>query len=135
MKNNVKILTCDFDDTLAVTESGAWHSTNLVPIPRVIDFIKQKHKEGHEIHIVTFRNWQDKKEIESFCKAHQIPVKSIVCTEGTNKIPFLKQLRSSLHIDDSVEVCVLCLTNQIDVLLVDWNQDETNTVAKFLPKI
>ena len=130
-----KVTTCDFDDTLAVTQNGAWCGETLVPVLRVIDFIKQKHKEGHEIHIVTFRNWQNKKEVESFCKAHQIPVKSIVCTEGTNKVPFLKQLKSELHIDDSVEVCTLCVMANIDVLLVDWGQDEHNTTAKFLPKI
>ena len=132
---NNKVLTCDFDDTLAVTQNGAWSGETLVPIPRIIDFIKQKHKEGHEIHIVTFRNWQNKKEVESFCKGYQIPAKSIVCTEGTNKIPFLKELNSELHIDDSVEVCTLCVMAQIDVLLVDWGQDEHNTTAKFLPKI
>lgn len=130
-----KVLTCDFDDTLAVTESGAWHSTNLVPIPRIINFILDKNKSGYEIHIVTFRNWQNKKEVESFCKTHKIPVSSIVCTEGTNKVPFLKKLNSELHIDDSVEVCTLCVMAKIEVLLVDWGQDEHNTTAKFLPKI
>ena len=130
-----RVITVDFDDTLAVTQNGAWNSETLVPVPRVIDFIKQKHKEGHEIHIVTFRNWQNKKEVESFCKGYQIPVKSIVCTEGTNKVPFLKQLKSNLHIDDSVEVCTLCVMAKMDVLLVDWGQDEHNTTAKFLPKI
>jgi len=130
-----KVITVDFDDTLVVTEDGAWYSTNLVPIPRIIKYIKEEHKKGSELHIVTFRNWQNKKEVESFCKAHQIPVKSIVCTEGTNKVPFLKQLNSELHIDDSVEVCTLCVMAQIDVLLVDWGQDEHNTTAKFLPKI
>jgi hypothetical protein len=130
-----KILTCDFDDTLAVTQNGAWNGETLVPIPRIINFIKQKHEEGYEIHIVTFRNWQNKKEVESFCKGYQIPVKTIVCTEGTNKIPFLKELNSKLHIDDSVEVCTLCVMAKIDVLLVDWGQDENNTTAKFLPKI
>lgn len=130
-----KVISVDFDDTLAVTEDGAWHSGNLVPVPRIIDFVKQKHSEGYEIHIVTFRDWRDKHEVESFCKAHKIPVKSIVCTEGTNKVPFLKQLKSELHIDDSVEVCTLCVMEKIDVLLVDWGQDEHNTTAKFLPKI
>ena len=130
-----KVITVDFDDTLAVTEEGAWSSTNLVPIPRIIEYIKEHHKKGSEIHVVTFRNWQNKKEVESFCKAHKIPVKSIVCTEGTNKVPFLKQLKSDLHIDDSVEVCTLCVMASIDVLLVDWGQDENNTIAKFLPKI
>jgi uncharacterized HAD superfamily protein len=130
-----KIITVDFDDTLAVTEGGAWSSTNLVPVPRVIDFVKEKHKEGQEIHIVTFRNWQNKKEVESFCKVYKLPIKSIVCTEGTNKIPFLKQLKSNLHVDDSVEVCTLCIMAGIEVLLVDWGQGENNTTAKFLPKI
>jgi len=130
-----KIITCDFDDTLAVTEGGAWNGSNLVPVPRVIKHLKDHHQNGAEIHIVTFRNWQNKREVESFCKAHQIPVKSIVCTEGTNKVPFLKQLKSDLHIDDSVEVCTLCIMAKIDVLLVDWGQDEHNTTAKFLPKI
>lgn len=130
-----KVITVDFDDTLAVTENGAWGGETLVPIPRVINFILDKNKSGYEIHIVTFRNWQNKKEVESFCKTHKIPVSSIVCTEGTNKIPFLKKLNSELHIDDSVEVCTLCVMAKINVLLVDWGQDEHNTTAKFLPKI
>ena len=130
-----KVLTVDFDDTLAVTQNGAWGGENLVPIPRIIDFVKQKHNEGYEIHVVTFRNWQNKKEVEFFCKGYKIPIKSIVCTEGTNKVPFLKELNSELHIDDSVEVCTLCVMAQIKILLVDWGQDEHNTTAKFLPKI
>jgi hypothetical protein len=130
-----KVITVDFDDTLAVTQNGAWSSSNLVPVPRVIEHIKEHYQNGAEIHIVTFRDWRDKHEVEFFCKAHKIPVKSIVCTEGTNKVPFLKQLKSELHIDDSVEVCTLCVMAKIDVLLVDWGQDEHNTTAKFLPKI
>ena len=130
-----KTITVDFDDTLAVTEGGAWHSTNLVPVPRIIEYIKEEYRKGSEIHVVTFRNWQNKKEVENFCKTHKIPIKSIVCTEGTNKVPFLKQLKSNLHIDDSVEVCTLCVMAQIETLLVDWGQDEHNTTAKFLNKI
>lgn len=130
-----KTITVDFDDTLAVTQNGAWSGESLVPIPRIIDFVKQKHNEGYEIHIVTFRNWQNKQEVKSFCKGYKIPIKSIVCTEGTNKIPFLKKLNSELHIDDSVEVCTLCIMAQIEVLLVDWGQDEHNITAKFIPKI
>jgi hypothetical protein len=130
-----KVITCDFDDTIAVTQNGAWGGENLFPIPRIVDFVKQKHKEGYEIHIVTFRNWSNKEQVNDFCKGYKIPIKSIVCTEGTNKIPFLKELNSELHIDDSVEVCTLCVMAQIDVLLVDWGQDEHNTTAKFLSKI
>lgn len=130
-----KVLTIDFDETLAVTQKGAWGAENLVPIPRIIDFVKQKHQEGYKIHIVTFRNWSNKEQIDNFCKGYKLPITSIVCTEGTNKVPFLKRLNSELHIDDSVEVCTLCVMAQIEVLLVDWGQDEHNTTAKFLQKI
>lgn len=131
----IKIITVDFDDTLAVTESGAWGGEKLIPIPRVINYLMDQHKSGSEIHVVTFRRWSDKEQVNDFCKGYKIPIKSIVCTEGTNKIPFLKKLNSQLHIDDSVEVCTLCVMAGIKVLLVDWGQDEHNTTAKFMPKI
>ena len=50
-------------------------------------------------------------------------------------IPFLKKLNSLLHIDDSVEVCTLCIMAGIETLLVDWGQENNNTTARFLPKI
>jgi uncharacterized HAD superfamily protein len=130
-----KVITCDFDDTIAVTSNGAWGGETLTPVPRVINYLFDQHKKGSEIHIVTFRNWSNKEQVNDFCKGYKIPIKSIVCTEGTNKVPFLKQLKSELHIDDSVEVCTLCVMAKIDVLLVDWGQDKNNTTAKFLPKI
>jgi uncharacterized HAD superfamily protein len=130
-----RVITVDFDDTLAVTQNGAWHGETLVPVPRIINYVIEQHKNGSEIHVVTFRRWSDKEQVNDFCKGYKIPIKSIVCTEGTNKVPFLKQLKSDLHIDDSVEVCTLCIMAKIDVLLVDWGQDEHNTTAKFLPKI
>jgi uncharacterized HAD superfamily protein len=130
-----KIITCDFDDTLAITGNGAWGGETLTPISRVINYLFDQHKKGSEIHIVTFRNWSNKEQVNDFCKGYKIPIKSIVCTEGTNKVPFLKQLKSELHIDDSVEVCTLCVMAKIDVLLVDWGQDKHNTTATFLPKI
>jgi len=140
-----KVITVDFDNTLAVTKSGAGitirhgkttrNATTLVPVPRVIDFVKQKHKEGYEIHVVTSRRWSGKEKVNDFCKEHRIPIKSIVCTEGKNKVSFLKKLNSELHIDNSVEVCARCVMAQIDVLLVDRGQDEHNITAKSLPRI
>ena len=130
-----RIITIDFDECLAETESSAWGGTSLVPVERIINFAKQKHEEGFELHIVTFRNWQNKKEVENFCRLHKVPIVSVVCTEGKNKVPFIKKLNSTLHVDDSVEVCTLCIMAGIDVLLVDRGQDESNTTAKFIPKI
>lgn len=130
-----KVITVDFDECLAETVQTAWSGLSLRPIDRIVNFVKEHHSKGSDIHIVTFRNWDNKKEIENFCKIHDIPVKTIICTEGKNKVPFIQKLNSSLHIDDSVEVCTLCVMAGIDVLLVDWGQDTTNTTAKFLPKI
>jgi hypothetical protein len=130
-----KVITVDFDECLAETVPTAWGGSSLRPIQRIIDFVKEHHSKGNEIYIVTFRNWNNKKEVENFCKLHEVPVKSIVCTEGTNKVPFIKKLNSRLHVDDSVEVCTLCIMAGIDVLLVDWGQENTNTTAKWMPKI
>jgi uncharacterized HAD superfamily protein len=130
-----KIITVDFDETLATSEQGAWHASVLYPVERIIDFVKTEHQNGAELNIVTFRNWESKLEIENFCKKYKIPIKHIVCTEGKNKIPFIQRLRSDLHIDDSVEVCTLCIMANIEVLLVDWGQEKFNTTAKFIPKI
>ncbi len=130
-----KIITVDFDECLAETLPTAWGGSTLKPIQRIIDFVKDQHKKGYEIHIVTFRNWNNKKEVEGFCRLYEVPIKSIVCTEGKNKIPFIKKLNSKLHLDDSVEVCTLCIMAGIDVLLVDQGQENFNTTAKFIPKI
>jgi predicted Zn-dependent peptidase len=74
-------------------------------------------------------------EMEKFCKSHLIPIKSFTCTEGKTKTPFLKKLGSKLHIDDSVEVCVLTFMAGIECLLVDHGQEDKNEMAKLFPKI
>ncbi len=130
-----RVITVDFDDTLASTKTGAWGGTNLIPVTRIIDFVKQQNQSGATIHIVTFRSEKDKQEVIDFVKGYKLPVKSIVCTSSQNKIPFLKKLNSSLHIDDSVEVCTLCIMAGIECLLVDWGQENSNTTAKWIPKI
>jgi hypothetical protein len=130
-----KVLTVDFDDTLAVTTSTAWGGTRLMAVERVVDFVKLKISDGFEVHVVTFRNYDNKKEVVDFCKGYGIKVKSVVCTEGKTKTEFIKQLNSSLHIDDHVETCTLCTMAGIEVLLVDWGQEEHNTTAKFFNKI
>jgi uncharacterized HAD superfamily protein len=130
-----KVLTVDFDDTLAVTTSTAWGGTRLMAVERIVDFVKSKISEGFEVHIVTFRSYENKKEVVDFCKGYGIKIKSVVCTEGQTKTEFIKQLNSSLHIDDHVETCTLLTMAGIEVLLVDHGQDEHNTTAKFFNKI
>ena len=132
---NSKVLTCDFDETLAITSSTAWGGTALVPVERVVNFVKSKIDNGYDVHVVTFRNWQNKKEVVDFCNKHRINIKSVVCTEGKTKTEFVKQLNSSLHIDDHVETCTLLTMAGIKVLLVDWGQEDINLMAQFFNKI
>ncbi len=129
------VITVDFDETLAVTSSTAWGGTTLVPIERIVNFVKSKINSGFHVYIVTFRNWDDKKEIVDFCNKHRINIKDVVCTEGKTKTEFIKELNSSLHIDDHVETCTLLTMAGIEVLLVDWEQEDTNLMAQFFNKI
>jgi uncharacterized HAD superfamily protein len=130
-----KVITVDFDDTLAVTSSTAWGGTTLVPVERIVNFVKSKIDSGFEVYVVTFRNWDNKKEVVDFCNRHRINIKDVVCTEGKTKTEFIKKLNSSLHIDDHIETCTLLTMAGIEVLLVDWNQEENNLMAQFFNKI
>ncbi len=132
---NKKVITVDFDDTLATTQGTAWEGSALVPIKRVIDFVKEKHKQGFEIHIVTFRNFRNKPEVEKFVQFNDLPIRHIHCTDGASKVDVLKKLSSSLHIDDDIQTLVTAEMAGISTLLVDWNQEEINSMAKLFQKI
>jgi uncharacterized HAD superfamily protein len=130
-----KVITVDFDETLAVTSSTAWGGTTLVPVERIVNFVKSKIDSGFHVYIVTFRNWDNKKEVVDFCKKHRIDIKDVICTEGKTKTEFVKKLNSSLHIDDHIETCTLLTMAGIEVLLVDWGQEDVNLMAQFFNKI
>ena len=135
LNNTMKVLTADFDSTLAETVTTGWGGTSLQPIQRILDFVRDKAANGWAVHVVTFRSEDDRQEVTDFIKGYKLPVRSVHCTEGKNKTPFLKKLGSALHIDDSVEVCVLAFMAGIECLLVDHGQDDTNEMAKLFPKI
>lgn len=131
-----KVLTVDFDDTLAATITSGWGGSSLKPIPRVMNFVFDKVRSGEwDAHIVSFRSEADKQEMIDFVKGWKLPIKSIVCTGSKNKTPFLKKLGSKLHIDDNVEVCTLAYMAGIECILVDHGQNDTNEMAKLFPKI
>ena len=131
----MKILTVDFDDTLATTVTSGWGGMSLQPIERILNFVRNKASNGWIVHIVTFRSEDDKREVTDFIKGYKLPIRSVHCTHGKNKTPVLKKLGSNLHIDDSVEVCTLAFMAGIECLLVDHGQDDTNEMAKLFPKI
>jgi hypothetical protein len=136
-----KSITVDFDETLFHTNpiqvGWGWVSSGtLEPVKRVHDLVHKKAKEGHDVHVVTFRDKQTSgTEVEDLVKKHNLPIKSVVYTASKTKTPFLKKLKSILHVDDDVEVCLLASMANIDVLLVDHGQHEKNSTAKLFKKI
>jgi hypothetical protein len=131
-----KVMTVDFDESLAMTVTSGWGGISLKPIPRVMNFVFDKVRSGEwEAHIVSFRSEVDKQEMVDFVKGWKLPIVSIVCTNRSNKTPFLKKLGSKLHIDDDVQVCTLATMAGIDCLLVDHGQENTNEMAKLFQKI
>ena len=136
-----KVVTFDFDDTLfvdpVVMQLGLWvpQGSEVLPLLNIHDLLKQKHNEGYEIHVVSFRAEKYKQEMIDLCKQYDLPVKSFTCTESKSKTPYLQALRSQLHVDDSVSVLVLAEQVGIKGLLVDWDQEDTNKTAELLEKI
>ena len=135
-----RVVTVDFDHTLAessATQVGLLWSFHgeLVPIPRVIKYVKQLISEGCDIHIVTFRSEKDKPEVVNFLHEQGIEVKSIVCTAGKTKTPYLLTLNTSLHIDDNIEVLTLAKMAGIKCLLVKWDHHDNNSTAKYFKTI
>jgi len=132
-----KIITVDFDLTLAepVGFSGWVDDYYLKPVARVINFVMKKHKEGCVCHVVSYRYEKDREEMEDFITRWKIPIKQIFCTGSTSKVPVVKKLNSSLHIDDDIATCVVLAQAGIDVLLVDWEFNRRNSTSKLFDKI
>jgi acid phosphatase class B len=94
-----RVVTIDFDETLATSVNTGW-GKSLVPYQAVLDLINKEHKLGSEIHIVSFRSEKDRPEMERFVRMHNLPIKTIVCTNLQSKTPYLLKLGSNLHVDD-----------------------------------
>ena len=121
------VITVDFDQTLAFesVQNTGWIVMGtgvLKPIKVIHDLVREKHREGFEIHCVTFREDKDIPEVKSFIKEHFLPIKEVHNTSSKSKTPILKKLKSTLHIDDSLSVCLGAIAENIDCLFVDFGQ-------------
>jgi FMN phosphatase YigB (HAD superfamily) len=136
-----QVVTFDWDDCLfedpAYQIGSLWAPTGMGPEPitRVHELLRKKYEEGFEIHVVTFRKKEHLGEVKHLIGLYELPIKSVVCTEGKSKTLFLKELESTLHVDDSVEVCILAEQAGIKALLVDWKQEDINSTASLLDRI
>ena len=94
-----RVVTIDFDETLATEMNTGW-GKSLVPYQAILDLIEKEHRQGSEIHIVSFRSEKDRAEMEHFVRLHRLPIKSVICTNLKSKTPHLISLGSELHVDD-----------------------------------
>lgn len=103
-----KIVTFDFDDTLTLPhydeEEELW-TTGLEPNKKTISAMKKFASKGYEVKIVTSRHGtgNHKKDVATFTKKHNLPVKDIIFTNGKYKADTLERLGSVLHYDDDTE--------------------------------
>lgn len=136
------IITVDFDHTLAhekATAHGAWlyiSSGTLVAIQKICDLVIEKAKEGYQIDIVTFRDDKDISEVRTFVNRQKLPITNIYNTDKKSKTPVLKHLKSTLHIDDSLQVVISAEKAGIPCLLVNGNGEyDNNSTADLFNQI
>lgn len=126
--NERPVCTVDFDNVLAFesVQNTGWivmGTGALKPIKVIHDLVREKHREGFEIHCVTFRSkGPDIVEAENFIKEHNLPIVKVHGTDQKSKTPILKKLNSQLHIDDSLSVCLGAIAENIDCLFIDFGQ-------------
>ena len=123
-----KVITVDFDETLAKTHNvwdpkspwghGHLEGGTLTPIKEIFEIVFDHSKKGYDIWIVTFRLLKDTGEVEQFVKDHNLPIKGIISTGGKSKLPHLQELGSLLHIDDNPNVIVEAFESGINGILV-----------------
>jgi hypothetical protein len=122
-KNMKKVITVDFDETLAKTHEvwdGIKHLDNglLTPIEEIFEIVFDKAKHGYDVWIVSFRDWEHMHEVQQFVADHNLPVTGMIATKGQPKLPHLQMLGSVLHIDDNVETILEANRNGIHGMLV-----------------
>ncbi len=135
-----EVISFDFDDTLfSLSEEKVgmlWAaSTVLKPIQKVHDLLRDKHREGYIIDIVTSREAWDIPEVQDYVKEYNLPVRNIECSRGRCKTPILQGIGSTLHIDDLLSVVIHAEMNGISCLLVDDGRYRNNSTADQFDKI
>ena len=76
------VITIDFDNTLCFesVQNTGWivlGTGALKPIKAIHDLVREKHREGFDIHIVTFREDKDIPEVKAFVNEHNLPIKEV----------------------------------------------------------
>lgn len=114
-----RVITVDYDDTLVVRYPTAYGGYSSHILPSVEDLVRKESNSGTDVYIVSFRADKDKAEMERMVMVNKLPIKGIICTNMTPKLPFLKKLNSKLHIDDDLHTCDQAKKAGIAAILID----------------
>lgn len=126
------VITYDFD---GVMHTGVIPGTiHPLPMPSqwtpnmtMINRLKDEAKT-HDIYIVTARDGDSSGRnqwIDKFVIDHKLPVKDVICTNDTPKLPYLKKLGSIRHYDDNKKMIAELRDSDIEFVLVDPLSEKT----------
>lgn len=124
-----KIVTFDFDSTLTLPhydeEEELWTS-GLEPNKKTISALKKFASKGYEVKIVTSRHGtgKHKKDVATFAKKHNLPVKDIIFTNGKDKVHTLLRIGSILHYDDDPHELSLIKSKKIKTIHIKHPLDK-----------
>ena len=124
-----KLVTLDFDDTLTLPyydkEEELWTS-GLEPNKKTISALKKFASNGYEVKIVTSRHGtsKHKKDVATFAKKHNLPVKDIIFTNGKDKVNTLLRIGSVLHYDDDPHELSLIKSKKIKTIHIKHPLDK-----------
>jgi hypothetical protein len=99
--NSDKVITFDFDETLAIWEYEKHNKKNKnYPNIKICDIMLKLFNKGFDIHIVTSRHKSRAYDVENFIERYDLPVKDVHYAAG-RKAKILKDLNSKVHFDDN----------------------------------
>ena len=130
-QNEPKVVTFDFDDTLAKSdfnnETGAWKymGPHEPMMKRIKYFINEP---GTKVYVVTSRrsdleaaslNNEDQRSVQEFLDEHGLKVDGVFFTDGESKIETLLSKWSIMHHDDDPGDILDARTNNIEAIISD----------------
>jgi len=131
LKKNKKVVTFDFDDTLALShwdeelDNWAHDGPHDMMVQKIQEYISNPNTK---VYIVTSR-YQEyekaalknsrQKAVQEFLDLHNINVDGVYFTNGQSKIETLLKLNSSIHYDDDPEDIRDARANGIETAVSD----------------
>jgi hypothetical protein len=125
------VVTFDFDETLVEEQFGSSYmfGGTLNPNSKMVSLLKLYHQNGYRIYIVTARYEREGEEVLAFVEQHQLPVEDVIFTGRQYKGPFLAELGSTLHFDDSKEEVEFAANMGINTRLVSPEDNKQENVG------